>query len=357
MMKKTIFTLLAFLFIVGTAFSQTSRLSPTSRSGGTSSGGGATTAPVTPQTTPTLGSTIPANASQLPWVSNGSMNLTVLALNSTHARLSWTLPPRFNPTSITITYMNSYDTVSYSVSTSSRNSFILRSLPVGAFEEWKIVATQAGGAPMSDNVRRDAHYGGVVLVVDDVIFSRVTDICNETPEGYDTYYYVKQCIVSPIDRSCFHSDTYLHGEIVTPGDENAEQTYTDDIIASLETDMGSSSTGVTNCDGMEPDWYTDDPINSGGGGRAGTQEAVVSIQAKVFPNPFQGRFSVETYDVEGNATLMVHNLQGQIVHSEELDLIGGTEKLSVNTDTWAPGLYQVSLVHDSGRFTQKVVKH
>ncbi|MFM9944817.1 MAG: Omp28-related outer membrane protein [Bacteroidia bacterium] len=87
----------------------------------------------------------------------------------------------------------------------------------------------------------------------------------------------------------------------------------------------------------------------------GTKSWSLNInQMMVYPNPSAGNFTIlipEQYKTSGE--LNIYNAQGQLIQTEN---IGGNEYVSVNAQTWAPGLY-IGLINSKGTVVKiKLIK-
>ena len=264
-------------------------------------------------------------------------------------------------------YQNSFDTTLHTIRrpASTVSAKIPRALPVGSYEQWTLTLTDSSGTSISDILGLIAVYGGVVAIEEDVIFAKVEDFCYLNYDGaYDRYYFPgnhhlvgDHPIVAEIDFTCeiVHA-RYLYLLDHTdydPENQSDLDAFSEYIITTLFQKRADGDPAVSDESSLgEPDWYEEE----NGGPRLAQTVQKTALDAKVFPNPFQDRFILETKDLSGLAQLIVHNIQGQVIHREQLDLQGGTEEALIKTQGWAPGLYQLSLVHDSGIFSQKLIK-
>jgi hypothetical protein len=82
-----------------------------------------------------------------------------------------------------------------------------------------------------------------------------------------------------------------------------------------------------------------------------------NLKLRAVPNPTNGATSVR-YDlpVMGDATVKVVNMFGQMVYSKtETNVTTGTHVVNFDTQSWASGLYHVTLESTSGNMTAKLV--
>ncbi|MFK7970240.1 MAG: T9SS type A sorting domain-containing protein [Bacteroidia bacterium] len=337
------------------SFNQSGPAGPST--GGT--GGGTTSGPGSVLTTGTGGSKfpIPANAVTFPHASTGALILTVDSIKGNMSYVSWTLPPGFVPTDGTLTYRNSYDTVSIKPSLTTPIDSISRTLPVGAIEHWHLEFEDSGNIIIDDEVSLDAVYGGVVIIFDDDLpFNIVPDVCVQNNPNVERFWFLRDCLVANEDFICNLSDYYFMHDVYDPSEGVSEpEAYHRFLRNKMNQENASNAPyqgKAYDCLEMgEPDWYTD-PLN---GGRVANQETLTQVEFDVFPNPFGNRFTLRTHDIDGDATLSVYNLQGQRIHTQQADFIQNQD-ITINAQSWKPGIYQLMVEHANGRFTQKLIK-
>ena len=82
--------------------------------------------------------------------------------------------------------------------------------------------------------------------------------------------------------------------------------------------------------------------------REGEVEQMVSID-KIYPNPLAQRtsLSIDTYTTEqGSAVVQVHNLLGQEILKEKIELLAGNNTHLIETGNLSAGYYQVSVIQN-----------
>jgi hypothetical protein len=75
----------------------------------------------------------------------------------------------------------------------------------------------------------------------------------------------------------------------------------------------------------------------------------------VFPNPSLGDFNVElqTEELEGEATLMITDAKGAVVHSQDIKVIKGANNYIIQRSEADPGIYYIIVELDGKRFVFK----
>ena len=74
----------------------------------------------------------------------------------------------------------------------------------------------------------------------------------------------------------------------------------------------------------------------------------------IMPNPGQGPFRILTGAVKGNGQISIHNTAGQLVFSQELQILPFTTH-DFNLTSLPEGLYLLNLNIGQQRFTEKLV--
>jgi hypothetical protein len=79
--------------------------------------------------------------------------------------------------------------------------------------------------------------------------------------------------------------------------------------------------------------------------------------AKVYPNPTTGTINVyEENAANGNWDIIVYNLYGSKVYSQQVSVTTGTLSANVNSASWAPGIYQLQIAKDGMQKCIPVIK-
>ena len=88
----------------------------------------------------------------------------------------------------------------------------------------------------------------------------------------------------------------------------------------------------------------------------GTAEGASAMNVRVYPNPNQGRFTVElgslTTRVEG---IQLFNSTGQHVWQMQLDRTAENERITIDTGTLPPGMYVLHVLTNRGPSTERIV--
>jgi hypothetical protein len=304
-------------------------------------GGGGTPSPTTPST-----------SGSLPFSAKGQFNFTLLASGPVDATLTWSFPKGIIPATTQIVYDNTYTGSTYTMSTPTTTwAKIPRSLPIGLFERWKLIVTDTGGNTYTETIKREADYGGAVLVVEDVYFRPVIDNCGQPDPGIQLYYYVDSCIVTTVNASCKKVTHYeqLTQIAVNPDDVDQVNSCKDSVMKWLRKAVGVDPE-VNHCDILgEPIsyTYTDDS------GRRGV--AAPSISFSAYPNPAGEFINVDIDNVSGSARLIITDLQGKTMKSVSLNMAGVSETVRLETGDLRPGMYQLSILHTQGRESELIV--
>jgi hypothetical protein len=87
-------------------------------------------------------------------------------------------------------------------------------------------------------------------------------------------------------------------------------------------------------------------------------ETLISEDVVVFPNPAADNATVSyTLNAESNVTIVVRDLSGKVVYTTESGLVGaGTYNTTIDMNTFAQGMYTVTLTANGAQTTQKLIK-
>jgi hypothetical protein len=80
------------------------------------------------------------------------------------------------------------------------------------------------------------------------------------------------------------------------------------------------------------------------------------IEVSIYPNPAQNNSSVELNLVKDDAvTITVLSVMGQVVFTQTLsNLQAGKQTVSLNTENWATGIYNVNISTSNGNVSRKL---
>lgn len=85
-----------------------------------------------------------------------------------------------------------------------------------------------------------------------------------------------------------------------------------------------------------------------------TETAFRNSELKVYPNPVNTGFNLQLDEnIKTPVVLTVSNLMGQLIYQETIQ----TEKSSVNCESWANGVYLISVSNKQGQNTFKLIKN
>jgi len=80
-----------------------------------------------------------------------------------------------------------------------------------------------------------------------------------------------------------------------------------------------------------------------------------SVSVTVFPNPTKGQINISLAEGVDNGTVMVRDLTGKVVYTQQLNDVAGGQTISFSIGDKANGVYLVEVKGDSFRSTRKVV--
>ena len=78
-----------------------------------------------------------------------------------------------------------------------------------------------------------------------------------------------------------------------------------------------------------------------------------AIKAMIYPNPAKDKATLSLTGLTANAKIIVSDLQGRIIQTE--DLQAGTETYELNTSNYASGVYYIRILCDNNSNTQKLI--
>jgi hypothetical protein len=84
-------------------------------------------------------------------------------------------------------------------------------------------------------------------------------------------------------------------------------------------------------------------------------EALSTVQVQVYPNPTKGNVWVRFSGTEPALTVVVRNIQGQVVARKQVTPNGSPFDEKVDLSGNASGIYFLSLEAESSRITTKIV--
>jgi hypothetical protein len=87
-------------------------------------------------------------------------------------------------------------------------------------------------------------------------------------------------------------------------------------------------------------------------------ETIIAEDVVVYPNPASDNATVTyTLTAESNVSIVVRDLSGKVVYTTESGLVGaGTYNTSIDLNTFAQGMYTVTLTANGAQTTQKLIK-
>ncbi len=189
------------------------------------------------------------------------------------------------------------------------------------------------------------------------------------PNGYDAYDYLKVFWV-PAD-TVYEASTsipyYASGEYSTNILTSNNSLLSDEYIF-LDVYNGAESVTIAN----EPYslkklvfvWVNDGGEGSSDGAiidnisitlaASGLADAESgAIKAMIYPNPAKDKATLSLSGLTANAKIIVSDLQGRIIQTE--DLQAGTETYELNTSNYASGVYYIRILCGNNSNTQKLI--
>ncbi|MFK7973067.1 MAG: T9SS type A sorting domain-containing protein [Bacteroidia bacterium] len=286
-----------------------------------------------------LGLSLHAQAGTSP----SSINLQIVSFDSAQVSLSWTSPP--GAVSCTLVYETQYDTTIYPLAQfSTGGTSIPRATPQGTWENFTIRFYMPVGAPgppiVEDKMGIISEYGGIVLIVEEDVFcAEIYDECDAL-SGIEKIFFKHYDLVATKEVTCLIATEY---EAMVGGLDDDEYGLHvlsfpffmhDELTSILGEDLGDFGGvwGPEHLDEIGIDYVAP------GGTREGSE--ALPTNTKAFPNPFTQNLRV-TSDQQGMTTVKVRNMMGSVVFEQALDFADHPQGISINTDSWAAGIYFV----------------
>ena len=77
---------------------------------------------------------------------------------------------------------------------------------------------------------------------------------------------------------------------------------------------------------------------------------------RIYPNPTTGMVNLVIDNLEGPAMLMIYNLQGQVVLTEQIKSANGAVNTKLNITSMARGIYYLKVITNHATFVEKIIK-
>ncbi len=147
--------------------------------------------------------------------------------------------------------------------------------------------------------------------------------------------YVNRDLAEAIWKNNFNGSTYVPRTNVTP---NTNITETSVSLPEL-AEQGNAAVGTTATPNSTTKTF-----------------ASAELETIIAPNPTSGPFAlmINNVQAEGNAQIMIHDMQGKVVVRKDVYLSTGTNSFRIEKATLSTGLYVVNVVTEQGM--QKTVK-
>ncbi|MBI3234030.1 MAG: T9SS type A sorting domain-containing protein, partial [Bacteroidetes bacterium] len=75
-----------------------------------------------------------------------------------------------------------------------------------------------------------------------------------------------------------------------------------------------------------------------------------------YPNPFADQLTIETELAAGIYSIAVMDLNGKIINKQNVEIIEGTNRMVLPTETFAKGIYIINISGNNSNYMIKVVK-
>lgn len=82
------------------------------------------------------------------------------------------------------------------------------------------------------------------------------------------------------------------------------------------------------------------------------KSSIKEIKVKIYPNPNNGRFSIETKNIQGKFKLAVFDVQGRKIMTKECD---SQSINNIDINPTSRGLYYVKIIGGEEQFTEKIL--
>ena len=83
--------------------------------------------------------------------------------------------------------------------------------------------------------------------------------------------------------------------------------------------------------------------------------AAAAPALSIFPNPARGPLSIQAEGVREHCTLMIHDMQGQMMVSQSRMLNSDNASFTLNTSTWSGGTYTATVISEGGSMVKRFV--
>lgn len=90
-------------------------------------------------------------------------------------------------------------------------------------------------------------------------------------------------------------------------------------------------------------------------GTSGIEEATAENNLTVYPNPTTGLFSLNLEKAKGNYTFQIIDIKGQVLHSENIEVIGTTFNTQFDLSNYAKGMYYLRVIGENNESINKMI--
>ncbi|MFK7970244.1 MAG: T9SS type A sorting domain-containing protein [Bacteroidia bacterium] len=284
-----------------------------------------------------------------------AIGLKATFYNTSVVELEWVTPP--NVQKCVIKYETQYDsTITVIPNFALDSGQLVRASPIGTWEKFTIIFEDAFGNTYSDEETLTTHYGGLVIIEDEVFYLKVANEC--VANEYSQFYFVPYCLVGNVDVICqlstqYHIENGYNSDLppINLEGPNAldEEIYTEFMIGAMDGLLNNPNSGVENCSVLDGSGITRAEAK-----RVST--APQELDYVCYPNPFESSINIRSEGQQAQdkeEAIRILDMTGRVVHT---GVISGTDSKSISTEAWSPGIYVVMIGEGTRQQTMKVVK-
>lgn len=300
------------------------------------------------------------NTGNQSFVSSGPLSLTLDSMSATKAYLRWQVPAGTTVRNITLTYQNSYDSVTQVIPSSLGAFEVNRRTPAGSFESFRLAVKDGTGTDIIDGLYAELDYGGIVIVedLDDYapLFDGTHVIIESCHTGIlDDFYFVDWCIVASPNVVCDLTQEYLNQAGPTPSTKKLLE-----FLKHRLQPLVNQDPYVQDCGSLPPSDYSENLTGNSGSGsyRVGAIESEIqkgTIEAS--PNPFRQNVKVKVTQTEGPVFVTIVSMEGKMLYKKVISGEQEGQTFSIPTGSWSAGIYQLRLQGKGYSTVEKIVKY
>ncbi|MFK7971243.1 MAG: T9SS type A sorting domain-containing protein [Bacteroidia bacterium] len=281
------------------------------------------------------------------------INLQIAVINAASVRLTWVSPPQ--AIGCELKYKTHYDSTIYNIPGFASNSTVVpRANPTGPEEVFTIDFTLANGDVLRDITIYTRQYGGLILIEDDIFAPSIIGDCNHaTYNPSDTIYFIDLCVFVESEVLCNFNNEIMGNNGFPNESDPGWEAFLEYYEDTLHNYLLAESTPPLMIDGV-CDCSNENVL---GGDRYAASTFAHSPTHSLSPNPFHDRLILKTLGTvelqEKPVTITVMNVYGKVVYVDTQ--ARGNQILQ--TESWASGMYTVSISQDSYIEVYKMIKY